>query len=460
MATLESMHAELLRLRGEKKAIELQAKLLENFVTLARSTEKRSKLSLFLRKTLELSAELTGAEKGSLFLLDPKGAVTDGILTRRETNPHLRAQLIGRVLDQGLAGWVVRNRKIGLISDTRNDRRWLDLPDQPYRVGSALAVPVLSGNELMGVLTLLHSAVGHFKQGTAKLMQVTAGQIGIALENARLFARLETYSRALDAELEKGKMIQRNFLPRSIPRIPGWDVAVCFHPALRVSGDFYDLFELPDNALGIVIADVCDKGVGSALFMALFRSLIRVFSGRVKQEGWAVPFTSSRQSDAPGPGVERTLKAVELTNNYIAEEHGREGMFATVFFGVLEPKRGRLSYINAGHEPPCLLGKSGLKMQLSRVGPAVGALPDLTFAVKSVVIEPGDTLFGYTDGVTEALSPSGTWFTKKRLETHLARPASPAGALVEAIREDLFDHMGSAPQFDDITMIAVHRENV
>jgi sigma-B regulation protein RsbU (phosphoserine phosphatase) len=154
------------------------------------------------------------------------------------------------------------------------------------------------------------------------------------------------------------------------------------------------------------------------------------------------------------------LKAVELTNNYIAEEHGREGMFATVFFGVLEPKRGRLSYINAGHEPPCLLGKSGLKMQLSRVGPAVGALPDLTFAVKSVVIEPGDTLFGYTDGVTEALSPSGTWFTKKRLESHLARPASPAGALVEAIREDLFDHMGSAPQFDDITMIAVHRENV
>jgi sigma-B regulation protein RsbU (phosphoserine phosphatase) len=460
MANLESMQAELLRLRSEKTAIELQSKLLESFVTLARSDEKHAKLPLFLRKTLELSAELTGAEKGSLFLLDSKGVVTDSILTRRDTSPQLRAKLIGRVLDKGLAGWVVRNRKIGLINDTRRDRRWLDLPDQPYRVRSALAVPVLSGNELLGISTLLHSAVGHFDAATAKLMQLTAGQIGIALENARLFSRLETYSRALDAELEKGKTIQRNFLPRSIPRIPGWDIAACFHPALQVSGDFYDVFALSDNALGIVIADVCDKGVGSALFMALFRSLIRVFSGRVKGGELAVPLTSGRQTAAPERGVDRILKAVELTNNYIAEEHGREGMFATVFFGVLEPETGRLSYINAGHEPPYLVGESGIKTHLPKVGPALGAMPDQVFTVKSVLIEPGDTLFGYTDGVTEALSPSGTWFTKKRLETHLSRPESPAGVLIEAIRVDLFGHMGSAPQFDDITMIAVHREHV
>ena len=250
--------------------------------------------------------DLTGAEKGSLFLLDRNGVVIESILTRADTTPEQRSQLIGNVLDKGLAGWVRRHRRVGLIQDTHTDDRWLDLPDQPYAVRSVLAVPILRDDKLLGILTLLHAQTGHFSEETAELMEMTAGQIALALENARLYAKLEksyhsleqakikvdNYSRALNAELEKGKKIQRDFLPTDIPRVPGWEIGTCFHPARQVSGDFYDAFMLPGDYIGLVIADVCDKGVGSALYMALFRSLMRVFSGKISLGGWRINSSS------------------------------------------------------------------------------------------------------------------------------------------------------------------------
>ena len=154
------------------------------------------------------------------------------------------------VLNKGLAGWVWKHRKIGLVKDTRDDSRWLDLPDQPYTVGSALSVPILRGESLLGLLTLLHATPGHFNDQTAELMQLTAGQLGAALENARLYTKLDEYSKALDAELEKGKKIQRDFFPKDIPRLPGWEIVSVFEPALQVSGDFYDAFMLPEDCPG------------------------------------------------------------------------------------------------------------------------------------------------------------------------------------------------------------------
>jgi sigma-B regulation protein RsbU (phosphoserine phosphatase) len=173
-------------------------------------------LNKILQKTLEVFAGLTGAEKGSLFFLDRNGVVIDSILTRSDATPEQRTQLIGRVLDKGLAGWVRRHREVGLIMDTKEDDRWLDLPDQPYSVRSALAVPILRDDKLLGLLTLLHAQTGHFSEETAELMKMIAGQIAIAIENARLYAKLSTYSRALNAELEKGKKIQRDFLNRHL----------------------------------------------------------------------------------------------------------------------------------------------------------------------------------------------------------------------------------------------------
>jgi len=474
---LESLKKELSKLKNEKAAFQAQRKLFENFVEMARSPSEVGMLKATLQKTMEISTELTGAEKGSLFLLDGNGVVTDSILTRGDATPEQRSQLIGTVLDKGLAGWVSNHRQLGLITDTKSDDRWLTLPDQPYSVRSALAVPILRGEELLGILTLLHSRPGHFSPEIATLMQVAADQIGLALENVRLYAKLdesyrsldrakraaEAYSKALDDELEKGRQIQRDFLPKRIPALANWNISTSFRPASQVSGDFYDVFMLPHNYVGLVVADVCDKGVGAALFMALFRSLFRIFSGQTHLVGLSIVAKVKRWDEeiAPDTPAESeqasALKAVGLTNNYIEQNHGQMGMFATLFFGVLDPKTGLLTYINAGHEPLLVIGQAGMKKRLKPTGPAVGLMLDAKFEVQQVELETGDILIGFTDGVTEACSPNGEFFTKKRLQSIIDQPASSASDLLERINTSLIAFTGNMPQSDDITILAVQR---
>jgi sigma-B regulation protein RsbU (phosphoserine phosphatase) len=458
MERTAELKSKIERLRRKKTALLAQSRLLQDFVSLAKSSAKESMLAAILQKTLDLTAELTKAETGSLFLMDPDGVVRDCILTRGPRHAKECLDLTGTVLREGLAGWVMRHRRIGLISDTGKDDRWLNLPDQPYAVRSAMAVPIIRDDELLGILTLLHSQPGIFHQGTVDVMEVTAGQLGVALESAKLYSKLDAYSRALDAELDKGRQIQKDFLPRELPRLPGWDIAACFLPARQVSGDFYDGFMLPNGCLAVVIGDVCDKGVGSALFMALIRSLLRVFTGKISLSG--VSISSGDQGAAPEVDMEvgTALGAVASTNEYIALEHGDQGMFATLCLGVINPQSGLMAYVNAGHLPLVIIGKSGVRTFLNATGASVGI--DSLSKYRSAVarIEPGEVVLGYTDGVTEAMSPEDVLYTRERFFSLIKKPAASAPELIERVKADLFSHIRHAPQSDDITMIAVHRQ--
>jgi serine phosphatase RsbU (regulator of sigma subunit) len=253
----------------------------------------------------------------------------------------------------------------------------------------------------------------------------------------------------MEVELEKGREIQQDFLPSEIPNIPDWDIATCFYPAREVSGDFYDVFDLPDGLLGLVIADVCDKGVGSALYMALIRSLIRVYAEQTLS-GETSPIVSA---DIKRQG----LKVVQLTNNYLAKHHGNEGMFATLFFGVLNPASGQLDYINGGHEPLYVIGGDGMKAELPPTGPAVGLMENLHFDVERLQLNPGDLLLGLTDGVTEACNPDEELFTRMRVKDLLAQPAASSKEILDRIRQEVFDFVGTAPRSDDLTMLAIQR---
>ena len=277
--------------------------------------------------------------------------------------------------------------------------------------------------------------------------------------------RVESYSKALNKELEQGRHMQANFLPPRLPRKPGWEFAAFFKPARQVSGDFYDVFDLPGGPVGIVIADVCDKGVGAALFMALFRSLIRVFSGQTALEGLTLPGektpaawdTSLMETENPYFFHTSALEAVRLTNNYIVQNHDDLGMFATLFFGVLCPDTGLLTYINGGHEPLFIIGPTGVRKKLIPTGPAVGLMADAPFRIEKIYLEPGDILVGCTDGVTEARSPADSLFGRKRLEALLDQAGGAAEDLIAHIKSSLFDYVGNAPQEDDITLLAVRR---
>jgi sigma-B regulation protein RsbU (phosphoserine phosphatase) len=285
---------------------------------------------------------------------------------------------------------------------------------------------------------------------------------------ARAFQQMTSGVQARE-QLEIGRRIQKSFLPEKLLQPPGWEIAARFQPARQVSGDFYDVFSMVQNRrVGFVIADVCDKGVGAALFMALFRTLTRAFAQQhyrysLRWEDTLIerrPFPNSpneRQWTGALTGSAALQNAIDFTNKYIAHVHGQTSMFATLFFGVLDPATGLLAYINAGHEPPVIVGSAGVKARLTPTGPIMGLFPDVTFEIHRAQFEPGDILVAFTDGVTEAHKPEGELFTTERVYELLATPAPTADALLGRIEASVHEHTAGAEQSDDITMLAVRR---
>jgi signal transduction histidine kinase len=187
---LAALHSEVAELRTRQAALTAQQELLENLIVLVRAGPDAAMLEATLQKMLDVSIRMSGAGSGSIFLLDDAGVVTNSILTRGNATIEQRRAIIGSVIDRGLAGWVLRHRQVGLITDTRTDARWFTLPYEPYTLRSALAVPILRGGRLLGILNLLHGEPSHFDTGDAHLMQLAAGQMALALDNARLYAEL------------------------------------------------------------------------------------------------------------------------------------------------------------------------------------------------------------------------------------------------------------------------------
>jgi phosphoserine phosphatase RsbU/P len=302
--------------------------------------------------------------------------------------------------------------------------------------------------EVIGVVQLLNAQepqtgrVIPFDSYMQQLVEALASQAAVILNNRMLLERQKELL-IYEHDLEIGQQIQTNFLPSQLPQPPGWEIAASFHPARKVAGDFYDAFYVEGRTkVCLIIADVCDKGVGAALFMALSRSLIRAFAG----------LNESRAIDGKNP--------VELTNEYILQNHANSNMFVTLFYGLLDLASGQLAYVNCGHNPPVIIGSTGVKVHLRPTGPAVGIFPDIEFKVQRVGLEPGDVLFAFTDGVTEARASDGSFFTEARLLQLLEQPAPSAAALLNRIDESLRSHSGSGTQFDDITMIAARRQAV
>ena len=268
-------------------------------------------------------------------------------------------------------------------------------------------------------------------------------RVEASLAVKQLHDEQRAYTRSLARELEIGRQIQLGFLPDTLPAAPGWDLAARFRPAREVAGDFYDAFWINGGDSGrriaLVMADVCDKGVGAALFMALFRSLLR----------------STALACSPGrPDADHALHAIRTVNDYIATTHGAANMFATVFFGILDPASGQLVYVNGGHEQPIVLGQNAT-MRLGPTGPALGLLPGLDFGVREITLTHGDTFVAFTDGVTDAQAADGTFFSEERLLGLAAEPATSADALLDRVDVALAAHTGETSAFDDISLLAV-----
>jgi len=208
------------------------------------------------------------------------------------------------------------------------------------------------------------------------------------------------------------------------------------------------------------VGDVCDKGVGAALFMALFRSLIRASADPVG--GGAIQMIGGRRTlvreslEAATP-ADLLTRVAGFTNDYIARLHGRTNMFATVFLAALNPMTGQFDYVNAGHEPAIVIAPDGTTRELRPTGPALGLLPDQAFDAGEGQLESGHCLCAFTDGLVEARSPAGEAFGDERLRDALRANNTSASNIVRGVVEALHAFTRQAEPHDDVTLLAATR---
>ncbi|MGD8406909.1 MAG: PAS domain S-box protein, partial [Anaerolineales bacterium] len=384
---------------------------------------------------------LLGADKESLEIVafhasEPEEKSALGMVLPFEGNPSSQE--------------VIEKKTTVVVQDAQNDPRMSSLADISRSRGTKaiMIVPLLTRGEAIGTIGMPARDPEHvFTSNEIELAETIASQIAAAIDNARLYTKTELALDVAERDLEIGRQIQSGFFPENLPRIPGWEVAAHFHAARQVAGDFYDSFQFRDsNLTAFIIADVCDKGVGAALFMVLFRSLLRAFSER------PVDCDNVR---------EQLLDIVLSTNNFIAEYHGRSNMFATLFFGILDPDSGVLYYVNGGHEPPVVMDKDGaIICRLMPTGPAVGMFPDLEFRVEQIQMDKGDLLVGFTDGATDAKNSAGELFSEERLLKSISAPWTSIFSMFFELNTELHKHIGKQNQFDDITLISFRRKFV
>lgn len=269
-------------------------------------------------------------------------------------------------------------------------------------------------------------------------LQSLAAQIASVLHQAEIYAETLEYQATLQ-ELEFAGRIQAGFLPTELPRLAGWELAVTLLPARETSGDYFDIIPFSDGRVGILIADVTDKGLGAALYMAISRTLIRTY---------ALEYEAS-------PDV------IFFSVNQRILQDASTNLFVTAFFGVLDPASGELVYANAGHNPPFLLSAAdgGAIHALAPTGMPIGVDEEASWSLERIQIQPGDTLVLYTDGIPDAQNSDGVLFRERRLlDTVQSRFGSPAQDIQIAILDEIERFVGESPQFDDITLLVLLRD--
>ena len=378
---------------------------------------------------------------GRLLVVDDNEANRDLLVRRLEKHGYVVTTAInGRDALESLAAAPFDVMLLDIMMPELNGYQVLErLRDEPTL--APVRVIMLSAlDEVDSVVRCLELGADDYltKPFNATLLRA---RIESSLARKRLRDREALHARSLERELEIGREIQAEFLPARLPEIPGWQFAAALRSARQVGGDFYDAFAVDASGrVALAVADVCDKGVGAALFMALYRTMLRVTASR------------NGGSAQPDPGA-----MLHLVNDYIATVHGRSNMFATVFFAILDPPTGALVFANGGHEPPLLRRADGAVERLLPGGPAVGMIAGASFSSASVQLAPGDALLAYSDGVTEARSDDGSLFGDDRLAALLAAPVGSAAELLARVEGELARHVGAAPASDDVTLVAIRR---
>lgn len=435
-AAMVIQSARLIQAQQEEAYVSMA--LLQVAETVSRSKELKEILSAVVR----ITPILVGVETCAIFLRD------------QDTASFLPFEQYG-LKGQAQAAFqrVCFDESDSLVRELAEGRPFVDLqqlaeiPGNASTLGwgSSLALRLATKGEIVGMMVVEYAGSGHrFTPRWVNILSGIAGQASIAIENDRLLKEAAEQER-IKQELEVAKRIQASFLPERCPHLSGWELAAVWRSARQVSGDFYDFIPLPpematrrteEGRLGLVIADVADKGVPAALFMALSRTLVRTMA-----------INGRSPSDAIGRANDLILADASA------------GLFVTLFYAILQPESGDITYVNAGHMPPLVVRAADNTVEELRVpGIALGILEGVRPDQHTAFLAPGDTLILYTDGVTDASDTEHRRYGLERLKqtvsTHQRRSAQELAGVIE---DAVAAFVGGAARFDDFTLVVAKR---
>jgi serine phosphatase RsbU (regulator of sigma subunit)/putative methionine-R-sulfoxide reductase with GAF domain len=326
------------------------------------------------------------------------------------------------------------------LDEQRGLRAWIALdPNQEVNLGHPgaflFAVPIAVKDALYGVMLIEEAPDGlRFRARRLEIITGIAQQAALAIQNDLLQKEMVVRER-LETEVQLARQIQQTFIPETLPQFTDWELAARWKTARQVGGDFYDVFDLPNRRLGLFIADVADKGVPAALFMALTRTLVR----------------------AAVTELESPAAAMKRVNDLLIPDT-KQGMFVTAVYAVLDMEKNELTYVNAGHNPPLWIKCDGEVERLRRTGVALGAAEEVTFSQRVILLEKDDSILLYTDGLTESFNADGEFFGEERLMDAIqANLCSSASDLMDVVEKSLLNFVQDMPPADDLTMLVLRR---
>lgn len=413
-----------------RQRLEQQRRLIEASHALHTSLDLREVLGLILSE----ATEGVGVERGTVFLFTEDGSELWSEVVAGSEYVEIRLPV-----GQGIAGHVAATGETIRIDDAYADARFDPSWDERsgFRTRNILCAPVRGRRgEIVGVFQLLNKRTGRFSSTDEEFLGGLSIHAALALENARLHSAAlerERQAREIDLALE----VQRRLQPEQRELAIGRFVAAGRNEVCEdASGDYYDLITgLPGGRICIVVGDVSGHGLQAALVMAEVRALLRALVAT----------------------TENVARVVELLNAHLVPDLD-DGKFVSLFVALIDPRNGRVEWCNAGHCPPLHLRASNRELRhLSRTGVILGIDADLSYAAgESFVLEPGDLLLCYTDGVTEARDQRGRFFGEERLcEEVMQRPGASPRALLDSLREEVERWTHGSPNGDDLTMLAL-----
>ena len=411
--------------RGERRGLPLEHPGVAALIRAGQELAGHRPLEELFELILDLSIQAVGAERGVLMTLEGEDLVARSV---RGEGFRISTTVRDRVLNE---------RASLLVRDTALDEAFKSRDSiVGQQVQSVMAVPLQTNDRVIGLINVdSRSFARPFTPDDLDLLTVLANVAAIRIENERL-AVVELQKQIITRELEQAAAIQKGLLPREAPIVPGYELAGHNLPCQMVGGDYFDFFSYPDGRIGLALGDVSGKGMQAAILMSTVKGGMQVLFGESPDD---VAKLMSR--------LDRTVSANFPRNRFV-----------TLFFGLLDPASGELTYCNAGHNPPFLVRADNSIERLTSCGTVLGIFPEMGYEVKTARLLPGDVLTLFSDGVTEENSPGGEEFGEERLSRLLVEQGRGGAAnLVEGIRKAVLLWAAGAAAADDVTVVVAAR---